>query len=107
LRQSYKRQRECQIGIVIAPTFTRQGGKLTNSRFVAGIGHPRALVGTFVPLAEVANSPKMEFFDMMARLKPGLVELGYALDHGGQTRVHWWLCPLSLDNRREHELVLP
>jgi hypothetical protein len=49
----------------------------------------------------------MEFFDAVARLKPDPVELSYTLDQGGQMRVHQWLCPLSLDNRREHKLILP
>jgi hypothetical protein len=38
-------------------------------------------------MAEGVNSPKMEFFNTMARLKPGPMELSYALDQGGQTCV--------------------
>jgi hypothetical protein len=70
------RQTECQIGISILPAFIRRGGKLTNSRFVAGIGNPWALIGAFVPMAEGVNSPKMEFFNAVAHLKPGLAGLG-------------------------------
>jgi hypothetical protein len=95
------RQREYQIRVIISPAFRRQGGKFTNSRFAAGIGHPRALIGAFVPTTEGANSPKMEFFDTVAHLKPDLTELSYALDKGGQMRVHWWFYLLSLDDWRE------
>jgi hypothetical protein len=69
LGQSYTRQRECQIGVIISPAFKRQGGKLTISRFAAGVGHRQALIGAFVPTAKGLNSPKMEFFDAVARLK--------------------------------------
>jgi hypothetical protein len=105
--QSYTRQREYQIGVIISPVFKRQGGKLTINKFTAGIGHPWALVGAFVPTVEGVNLPKMEFFDAVARFKPGPMELRYALDQGGQTRVHRQLCPLSLDDQREQKLVLP
>jgi hypothetical protein len=74
---------------------------------MVGIGHPRALVGAFIPTAEGADSPKMEFFNIVARLKLGLVELSYTLDQGGQTRVHRRFFPLSLDDWREQKLVLP
>jgi hypothetical protein len=102
LGQSYTRQRECQIRVIVSLAFKRQGGKFTISRFVVGIGHPRALICAFVPMAEGGvNSLKMEFFDAVARHKPGSVEFSYALDQSGQTLVHRWLCPLSLDDQRE------
>jgi hypothetical protein len=49
-------------------------------------------------MAEGANSPKIEFFDAVAHLKPDLAELSYVLDQGGQTGVHQQFCPLSLDD---------
>jgi hypothetical protein len=58
-------------------------------------------------MAEGANSPKMEFFDTVACLKPGLAVLGYALDQGGQMCIHRRFCPLSLDDQREQKFVLP
>jgi hypothetical protein len=73
---------------------------------MAGIDHPRALIGAFVPTVEGANSPKMEFFDAVAQFKLGHTELSYTPDQGGQASVHWWLCPLSHDDRREQKLVL-
>jgi hypothetical protein len=106
LGQSYTRQRECQIGVIISPAFKRQGGKLTISRFAAGVGHRQALIGAFVPTSKGLNSPKMEFFDAVARLKPGPVELSYALDQGGQTYIHRWLYPFFLDDQREEKLVI-
>jgi hypothetical protein len=58
------------------------------SKLAVGIGHPRALKGAFVPTAEGANSPKMKFFDVVARLQTGFTKLSYMLDQGGQMRVH-------------------
>jgi hypothetical protein len=65
---------------------------------VAGIDHQRAVVSAFVPMAEGTNSPKIEFFDAVAHLKPDLTELSYVLDQGGQTGVLQQFCPLSLDD---------
>jgi hypothetical protein len=107
LGQNYIRQIECQIRVIISLAFKRQAGKLTISRITVGIGHLRALEGAFVLVAEGVNSSKMEFFNTVAHLKPSPTELSYALDQGGQIRVYRWLCPLSLDNRREQMLVLP
>jgi hypothetical protein len=89
--------------VIVSLAFKRQGGKFTISRSVVGIGHPWALIGAFVPMAEGGgvNSLKMELFDAVARLKPGSVEFSYALEQSGQTLVHRWLCPLSLDDQRE------
>jgi hypothetical protein len=56
---------------------------------MAGIGHPQALIDAFVPTAEGAKSPKMEFFDAVACLRPGLAEHNCVLDQGGQIHVHW------------------
>jgi hypothetical protein len=74
---------------------------------VVGIGYPWALEGTFVPTTKGVNSPKMELFDAVARLKLGLVEFSYAVDQGGQTLVHQRFCLLSLDDQEEHKFVLP
>jgi hypothetical protein len=74
---------------------------------VIGIGHPWALVGAFVSMAEGANSPMMKFLDAVARLEPGRAELRDALDQGGQSCIHRWLFSLSLDDSREQEFVLP
>jgi hypothetical protein len=87
LRQSCTKQERCQIRIT--PVFQRQNGE------------------TFVPTAEGANSLAVEFLDAVARLEPDFAELRDALDQGGQSRVHQRLLPLSLDNGREHEFVLP
>jgi hypothetical protein len=87
--------------VIVSLAFKRQGEKFTISRFAVGIGHPRGLIGAFVPVAEGVNSLKMEFFDAVARLKPGSAEFSYALDQSGQTHVHRWLYPLSLDDQRE------
>jgi hypothetical protein len=107
LRQSYTRWEKCQIVIVIIPVFQRQNGKLTIRRLAVGIDHPRALVGIVVPTTKGTDSPKMEFFDTVACLEPGPVELSYMLDQGGQMRVHRWFSPLSLDDWREHKFVPP
>jgi hypothetical protein len=90
----------------VAAVFKKQGGNLTVYRLAVGIGHPRALVGSIVPTAEGADSSKIEFFDAVARLKPGLMELSYMLDQGGQTRIHQRFFSLSFDDWREHKLVL-
>jgi hypothetical protein len=74
---------------------------------VAKIGHPWALMGAFVLVAEGVNSLKMEFIDAVARLKPGPAEVSYAVDQGGQASVHRWLYTLSLDDQREQKFVLP
>jgi hypothetical protein len=71
------------------------------------IGHPRALIGTFIPTADAANLLKMEFFDAVAYLKPDFAELSYVLDQGGQMRIHQWFYPLSLDDWREPKFILP
>jgi hypothetical protein len=98
---------ECQIGIVVAPVFKKQDGNLTVCRLTVRINHPRALISAFVSTTEGADLPKMEFFNAVARLKPSLTELSYALDQGGQMRVHRWFFPLSIDGWREQKLVLP
>jgi hypothetical protein len=58
-------------------------------------------------MAEGVNSLKMEFFDTVAHLKPGLAELNYMLEQGVQMRVHRWFYPLSLDDWREQKFILP
>jgi hypothetical protein len=72
-----------------------------------GIGHPWALVGVFVLTVECTNSLMVEFLDAMAHPGPGLTELRDTLDQGGQSHIHRWLFPLSLDNGREQKFVLP
>jgi hypothetical protein len=49
----------------------------------------------------------VEFLDAVAHLEPGLMEIRDTHDQGGQSRVHRWLFPLSLDIEREQEFVLP
>jgi hypothetical protein len=58
-------------------------------------------------MAKGVNSSKMKFFNAVAHLKPGLVELSYTFDQGGQTCVHRWFSSLSLDDLREQKFVLP
>jgi hypothetical protein len=38
--------------VIVSLAFKRQGEKFTISRFAVGIGHPRGLIGAFVPVAE-------------------------------------------------------
>jgi hypothetical protein len=52
----------------------------TISRFVTGIGQPRAFECQLLPIAKGVNSPKMKLFDVVAHLEPGLVEFSHALD---------------------------
>jgi hypothetical protein len=47
---------------------------------MTGIGQPRAFECQLLPMAKGVNSPKMELFDAVACLEPGLMEFGHALD---------------------------
>jgi hypothetical protein len=89
------------------PSISKTRWKAYVCRLAVGIDHLWALVGAFVLTTEGVNSPKMEFFDIVAHLKPGLAELSYTLDQGGQTCVHRRFCPLSLDDWGEQKFVLP
>jgi hypothetical protein len=82
-------------------------GGFTLSRFATGIEQPRAFKCQLLPTAKGANSPKMELFDAVARLEPGLAEFGHALDQSGQTVIHWWLIPFILDDRWKQAHVSP
>jgi hypothetical protein len=93
--------------ISTAPIFQRSYGKLTVCGLTAGIGHPRAFIGVPLPVAKGANSPMVEFLDVVAHHQPDCAELRDALDQGGQSRSHRWLFPLSLDDRGGQEFVLP
>jgi hypothetical protein len=84
--------------VIISSAFKRLDTEFTISRFVAGIGHMQALIGTFVPVAEGVNLSKMEFFNVVARLESSPVEFSYALDQGSQTHIHQRLCVLSLED---------
>jgi hypothetical protein len=81
--------------------------RFTLSRFATGIGQPWAFECQLLPTAKRVNSLKIEFFDAVARLEPGLTEFGHALDQSGQAVIHWRLVPLILDDRGKHELVSP
>jgi hypothetical protein len=52
----------------------------TLSRFGTGIRQPRTFECQLLPMAKGVNSPKMELFDTVARLEPGLTEFAHALD---------------------------
>jgi hypothetical protein len=54
--------------------------RFTLSRFVTGIGQPQAFECQLLPTAKGANSSKMELFNAVARLEPGLVEFDHAVD---------------------------
>jgi hypothetical protein len=41
-------------------------------RFAVGIGHSRTFERQFLPATEGANPPKIEFFNVVARLEAGL-----------------------------------
>jgi hypothetical protein len=70
-----------------------------------GNGQPQAFECQLLPTAKGVNSPKMELFDAVARLEPGLVEFSHALDQSGQAVIHRWLVPLILDDRGKQEPV--
>jgi hypothetical protein len=79
----------------------------TLSRFTTGIGQPRAFECQLLPTAKGANSPKMQLFNAVARLEPGLVEFSHALDQSGQAVIHRWLVPFILDDWGKQEPVSP
>jgi hypothetical protein len=58
-------------------------------------------------MAKRANSPKGEFLDAVAGLKPGLTEFSYPLDQSDQARCHQQLTPFVFDERGEQKLVHP
>jgi hypothetical protein len=53
------------------------------------------------------NPPKIELFDVVARLKAGLTQFGNMLGPRSQAIDHWWFRPLILDSWREQKLVHP
>jgi hypothetical protein len=79
----------------------------TLSRFVTGIGQPWAFECQLLPMAKGANSSKIELFDAVARLEPGLMEFGHTLDQSSQAVIHWRLISLILDDRGKQEPVSP
>jgi hypothetical protein len=52
----------------------------TRSRFATGIRQPWAFECHLLPMAKGVNSSKMDLFDVVARLEPGLMEFGHMLD---------------------------
>jgi hypothetical protein len=68
-----------QLNISLSLTNGEESG-FTLSKFTTGIGLPRVFECQLLPTAKGTNSPKMELFDAVARLEPGLVEFSHALD---------------------------
>jgi hypothetical protein len=58
-------------------------------------------------MAKGVNSLKMELFDAVVRLEPGLTEFDHALDQSGQTVIHRRLVPLILDGGGKQEPFFP
>jgi hypothetical protein len=58
-------------------------------------------------VTEGANSPKIEFFNALARLEAGLAQFGNMLGQRSQAIGHRWFRPLILDSWREQKLVDP
>jgi hypothetical protein len=79
----------------------------TLSRYTAGVEQSRAFKYQLLPTAKGANLPKMELFDVVACLEPGLAEFGHALDQSNQAVIHWLLVPLILDDRGKQEPICP
>jgi hypothetical protein len=72
--------------------------RFTLSRIVTGIGQQWTFKCQLLPMAKGVNSPKMELFDVVACLEPGLMEFGHMLDQSGQAVIHRRLIPLILDD---------
>jgi hypothetical protein len=68
-----------ELNISLSLTNGEESG-FTLSRFTTGIRQPRAFECQLLLTAKEVNSPKMELFDAVACLEPGLVEFGHALD---------------------------
>jgi hypothetical protein len=79
LGHSYVKKESYQLNISLSLTNGEESG-FTLSRFTTGIGQPQALECQLLPTAKRVNSLKMELFDALARLEPGLTEFGHVLD---------------------------
>jgi hypothetical protein len=65
---------------------------------MVGIGHSRTFEHQFLPVTEGANPPKIELFDVVARLKAGLAQFGNTLGQRSQAIGHRWFRLLILDS---------
>jgi hypothetical protein len=73
-------KKECyQLSIILSLT-NGEESRFTVSRFATGIGQPWAFECQLLPMAKGPNSPKVELFDAVAHLEPGLTEFGHVLD---------------------------
>jgi hypothetical protein len=79
LGHSYVKKESYQLNISLSLTNGEESG-FTLSRFTTGIGQPQAFECQLLPTAKRVNSLKMELFDALARLEPGLTEFGHVLD---------------------------
>jgi hypothetical protein len=71
----------------------------TNSRFVARIDKPWAVIGQFLATAKGVNPSKGKFLTAMTHPKTGGVEFSYPLDQSGQTWCHLRFSSLLIDKR--------
>jgi hypothetical protein len=88
-------------------TIQRKDEGTTFRRLVVRIGHSRAFERQFLPVTEGVNPPKVEFFDVVARLEAGLTLFDNTLGQRSQVIGHRWFWLLILDSSREQKLVDP
>jgi hypothetical protein len=70
---------------MIKMTFSvkRKYKEVTGQRIAARIGQPGGFKSQSFPAIEGVNSPKIKFFDAVARLEPGLAQLTDAPNQSG------------------------
>jgi hypothetical protein len=79
LGHSCMKKESYELNISLSLTNEEESG-FTLSRSTTGIRQPRAFECQLLLTAKEVNSPKMELFDAVACLEPGLVEFGHVLD---------------------------
>jgi hypothetical protein len=77
------KRRVCQIGIKVTFNIKREYKNFTWKRLTARIDQPWGFESQSFSATEGANLPKIEFFDAMARLEPGLAQLSDAPNQSG------------------------
>jgi hypothetical protein len=77
------KRRVCQIILKVAFSIKRKYKEVTGQRVTARIGQPGGFKSQSFLATEGANPPKIKFFDAVARLEPGLVQLSDAPNQSG------------------------